>query len=310
MSKLLHAGFRRYVCSYVFWLVVVATIAMAVVCSLDARRYGYDDFYIMITLIANAVMISWLVGREHEEGVRNKVISGHTKGNIFLAELIIGVVTCVILYLLFAIIFLGINNYIIGYAPNGIAIKIFLCGLVASACAAAILVTISCMLSRRTVIAIVNILLILGLSFAAQTIDDMLSCPEYWEEYDYEYEEIVDDKGHVRLEVSPVEGSMHLVENPDYIQSPVRDILNIIGHLSPFSTIHESGDVTYGWFGYNMQVSSNSINTSHTIWDNEADFSVTKEENDSLTFALLFTSIELIVISCAGYFFFRRKELK
>ena len=310
MNKLLRSGVRRYLRSYIFWFTVVVTVGAAIICSFDARRYTYDDFYIMITLIANAVMISWLVGREHEEGVRNKVISGHTKGNIFLAELTIGVAACVALYILFALIFLGINNYIIGYAPNGIAVKIFLCGLVASACAASILVTISCMISHRAVIAIVNILLILGLIFATQTIDNMLSRPEYWEEYDYEYEEVVDDEGNVHLEMSPIEGSMHLVKNPDYIQSPIRDVLNIIGHLSPFSTIRESSNVTYGWFGYNMQVSGNSSNTSHTIWDNEADFSVTKEENALLNFDLIFTSTELIAISCAGYFLFRKKELK
>jgi len=310
MSKLLRSGVRRYVRSYVFWLAIIITIGVAVACGISARQFAYDDFYFMIILIANAVMISWIVGSEHEEGVRNKVISGHTKGSIYFSELILGVAASAILYLLFAMIFFGINSYIIGHAPNSIAIKIFLCGVLASACAASILATISCMISHRAIVAIVNILLILGLIFASQTIDNMLSRPEYWEEYDYEYEEIVDEEGNVHLGMSPIEGSMHLVENPDYINSPVREILNVIGQLSPFTPIREGGNVTYGWFGYNMQVSSNSSNNSHTIWDNEADFSVTKDENTSLNVSLIFTSVELIVIGCIGYFFFRKKELK
>ena len=104
--------------------------------------------------------------------------------------------------------------------------------------------------------------------------------------------------------------SSDLVENPEYIESPARDILSVIGHLSPFTTIRESGDVTYGWFGYNMQVSSNSTNNSHTIWDNEADFSVSKDENTALNVTLIFTSIELIAVCFIGYFLFRKKELK
>ena len=310
MSKLLRSGVRRYVRSYVFWLSVIVTLGVAIACSISARQFSYDDFYFMIVLIANAVMISWIVGREHEEGVRNKIITGHTKGNIFISELILGIIASVVLYLLFAMFFLGINSYIIGHAPNDVAIKIFLCGLVASACTATILVVISCMVSHRAIIAIVNILLILALVFATQTIDNMLSRPEYWEEYDYEYEEIVDEEGNVHLGMSPIEGSMHLVENPDYINSPVREILNVIGQLSPFTPIRKGGNVTYGWFGYNMQVSSNSSNNSHTIWDNEADFSVSKDENNILNASLIFTSIELIAVGFIGYFLFRKKELK
>ena len=308
MSKLIRAGFRRYVRSYVFWLSVIVTLGVAIVCGISARQFSYDAFYFMIILIANAVMISWIVG--NEEGIRNKIITGHTKGNIFLSELILGIVASVVIYLFFAMVFLGINSYIIGHAPNGVAIKIFLCGLVASACTAAILVTISLLISHRAIIAIVNILLILALVFATQTIDGILRRPEYWEEYDYEYTEIIDGEGNVHLGMSAIEGSMHLVENPNYIESPARDVLSVIGYLSPFTTICKSGDITYGWFGYNMQVSSNSINNSHTIWDNEADFSVTKEENTSLNLTLIFTSMELIAISFAGYFFFRKKELK
>ena len=308
MSKLIRAGFRRYVRSYVFWLSVIVTLGVAIVCGISARQFSYDAFYFMIILIANAVMISWIVG--NEEGIRNKIITGHTKGNIFLSELILGIVASVVIYLFFAMFFLGINNYIIGHAPNGVAIKIFLCGLVASACTAAILVTISLLISHRAIIAIVNILLILALVFATQTIDGILRRPEYWEEYDYEYTEIIDGEGNVHLGMSAIEGSMHLVENPNYIESPARDILSVIGHLSPFTTIRESGDVTYGWFGYNMQVSSNSTNNSHTIWDNEADFSVSKDENTALNVSLIFTSIELIAVCFIGYFLFRKKELK
>lgn len=311
MSKLLRSGFRRYLTSFIFWIAVVATIGIAVFCSLEARQFGFEDFFITIFLIVNAVMISWIVGRENEEGIfRNKIISGHTKGDIYFSELILGIVFSVILYFLFAVIFLCFNSYIIGHAPVSVAMKIFLGGFLASACLAAILVTISCSLSHRAITGIVNILLVLALVFATQTIDSMLDRPEYWEEYDYEYVEVVDENGNVNIGMSTVEDSMHLVKNHGYIKSPTREILSAVGRLSMFTPFREGGDVTYGWFGYTMQVSSTSSGTSHYLWESEANFSVSQNEKESLDISPIFSFMELIAIGCVGYFFFRKKELK
>ena len=84
MIKLLRAGVRRYLHSVVFWLASIVTVAVAVLCANGARNFYLEDFYIMIEFIIFAVMISWLVGGEYDEGIfRNKVISGHTKVSIF-----------------------------------------------------------------------------------------------------------------------------------------------------------------------------------------------------------------------------------
>ena len=310
MSKLLRAGFRRYIHSYIFWLALTVTVGIAVFCGMEARRSYFEDFFVTILLIANAVLISWLVGREHEEGFRNKVISGHTKGSIYFSELIIGTLGSVILYSLFAMVFLGVNSYIIGFAPIDVGVKLFLCGMMACACSTALVVTISCMISRRAIVGLVSVLLIFALLFMSETILSLLSKPEYFEEHDYEYTYKTDEEGNTYLEMSVIEGSMHLVENPNYIKSPLRDILNTVCRLSPFTSIRKAGNITYGWFGYDMQVSVNSGNTAHTIWENEADFSVTTEENTALNVALVFSSIELIAIGGIGYFLFRKKELK
>ena len=310
MTKLLRAGLRRYVHSYIFWGAMIVTVAIAAFCGYEARKYYFENFYVMIFLVACAVLISWLVGREHEEGFRNKVISGHTKGSIYFSELIMGTIGSVILYSLFATVFLGVNSYIIGFAPIDVGVKLFLCGMMACACSTALVVTISCMISRRAIVGLVSVLLIFALLFMSETILSLLSKPEYFEEYDYEYTYKTDEEGNTYLEMSVIEGSMHLVENPNYIKSPLRDILNTVCRLSPFTAIREAGNITYGWFGYDMQVSVNSGNTAHTIWENEADFSVTTEENIALNVALVFSSIELIAIGVIGYFLFRKKELK
>jgi len=50
MSKLLHAGIRRYTKSLVFWLSVVSTIIIAIWCGYDAREASIDDVYIIAEL--------------------------------------------------------------------------------------------------------------------------------------------------------------------------------------------------------------------------------------------------------------------
>ena len=308
--KLLRAGLRRYVHSHIFLRAVAVTALIAAFCGYEARKYCFEDFYVMIFLVAVAVLISWLVGREHDEGFRNKVIAGHTKGSIYLSEFIMGTIGSVILYTLFAAIFLCVNSYIIGYVPIAVGLKLFLCGMIACACSTAIIVTVSCMISHRAAVGLVSVLLIFALVFMSQTIVSLLRRPEFFEEYDYEYTQRTDEEGNVFFEMTVIEGSEHLVENPNYVKPPLRNILNAVCRISPFTSIREAGDVTYGWFGYDLQVSGNSVNTSHTIWENEADFSVTEEEHDALNAALVFSSVEFIVIGCMGYFLFRKKELK
>lgn len=310
MMKLLRAGLRRYVHSHIFLRAVIVTVAIAAFCGYEARKYYFEDFYVMIFLIACAVLISWLVGREHDEGFRNKIITGHTKGSIYFSELIMGILGSVILYGLFAMVFLGVNSYIIGRVPVGIGIKLFLCGMMACACSTALVVTVSCMISRRAIVGLVSVLLLFALLFMSQMILSLLKRPEYFEKYDYEYTYKTDEEGNTHIEMSVIEGSMHLVENPNYIKSPLRDVLNAVCRLSPFTSIREAGNITYGWFGYDMQVSVNSGNTSHTIWENEADFSVSKDENAAVDVSIIFTSVELIAVGFIGYFLFRKKELK
>jgi len=311
MIKLLRAGFRRYLHSYIFWLAIAVTVGFAVVCGVEARKYYFEDFYVMVFLIANAVLISWLIGREHDEGIfRNKIVMGHTKGNIYFTELLLGIIFSSLLYLLFCIIFLSLNYYIVGHAMPDVCLKIFLNGLLASVCATAIFVTVGCLISHMAIISIVNILLILSLMLGSETIASALKRPEHFERYEYENTEIVDEEGNVYLQMSPIEGSMHLVENPKYIKSPAREALTVLCRISPFTAIGEGGDITLDWFGYDMQVSIGSSNRSHSLWENEADFSVTEEEHTALNVSIGFSFIELITVGCAGYFLFRKKSFR
>ena len=92
MTKLLRACMRRYAHNSLFWISVILTLGIAVCVSFSARYTFYDDAMVSAQIVIHAIMISWVVGKEFKEGIfRNKAIVGHSKGSIFLAELISGV---------------------------------------------------------------------------------------------------------------------------------------------------------------------------------------------------------------------------
>ena len=92
MNRLLYAGIRRYAKSYLFWIAFALNIILAIVCGMNTRSFYLEDFYLIIQLSILAILFTFYVGRENDEGLfRNKIIVGHSKGSIYLSEIILGV---------------------------------------------------------------------------------------------------------------------------------------------------------------------------------------------------------------------------
>lgn len=305
MNKLLRSGMRRYVHSIVFWLAIAVTVATAIVCGYNARDLYFDDVYIIIELAATAAMVSWLVGREYGEGIfRNKVVSGHSKGRVFMSELIMGVGACVGMYLIFVAIFLCFNSYIIGAVPVAPAMKIFVSCLLANACIAAIFVTVSCLIPQRAIVAIVNILLVFAMSFAGYSLQKQLNQPEFISEYDFKEVSYVDSAGDVHVEFEPDWDTERLVENKRYVDSPLREIYGVVNNILPYSHVIDAESFTSNWFGYNDYFGGEST------WENSANLDVPSENNQELNSNLIYSAIVFLFVSCIGYICFRRKDLK
>ena len=113
MIKLLKAGFFRLKKDSIFWLFVFLTIGIA---GFTLFRYASNENvnvhldkiineFIMYIGLFIAIFVSIFVGKEHSQGIiRNKIIVGHSRISIFLANLIIsiiGSILCEIVYLVF-----------------------------------------------------------------------------------------------------------------------------------------------------------------------------------------------------------------
>lgn len=304
MSKLLRSGVRRYLHSFVFWLGIIATAIFGVIGGYNARHYYLEDFYIMLELMVFPVVISWLVGREYGEGIfRNKVICGHTKGHIFLSELILALCATGVMFLLYAGIFALLNSYVFGVIDTSILVRVFLDMFFANLLIAALVVTIACLLPNRFAVMAVNILVIFGLCFGSGQIEGILKQEEFTVEYEWQYGGDTADGGYY---MTIVPGSEHMVENPNYVGGTPRVILTTVYHILPYSHAIEYRDMSYDWFGC---IDKNG-NVRPTWKVNANGFELTEEEDTDLSLNILYSLGTLSVVCAVGYLGFRRKELK
>ncbi len=126
MSKLLNASFWRLKKNKIFWGVIIITLVIAsfmlITRYLDEVRYNeyniqsntIDSLFIKFINIIGfliAIFTSLFVGTEYSDGtIRNKIIVGHSRKNIYLSNLIVSIVVGITLELiyLFMISIIGI----------------------------------------------------------------------------------------------------------------------------------------------------------------------------------------------------------
>lgn len=311
MSKLLYAGIRRYLKSIIFWLAVIATAATAVLCGNWARNCYIDDVYFLAEFIVMAILFTWLVGCEFDEGAfRNKIICGHKKGTIFLSELILGEINCIFLFLIFSGIFVAFNGYIFSNIPASVLIRIFFGFLLSNMAFTAIFVTISCIIPHRAIIAIINILLVIVLYLSSDMINGMLDMPKYWTESNYDYEIETDENGNEYIEETEIPGTEKKAINLDYIDGWKRSVLNVTYPIIPVTYIIESIELTYDCFGYNdIEYDENDKELSYENNPNKK-FTITKEDNKSLSLNLIDMPLVTLAVCAIGYSLFRRRNFK
>ena len=313
MTKLLRACIRRYTHNTIFWIAAVLTIGLGISIAHSARMTYYDDALVIAQMLIHAVMISWVVGKEFKEGIfRNKVIVGHSKGSIYLSELISGVGIAFVLYFLCAVIFVAFNFYEVPLLPASLIVNIFVDYVLLNMCLAAIFVTISCLFSQQAIIAIVNIVLVLVMTTGSQRLYAQLSQPQYLERYETVNSEWIDENGNIRYKEVKVEGSEYLVDNPTYVGGVKRDIYETTYTLSPYGHIVEFVYFNMDWHGYEYFMKNPADGmTGEETWEQViGDNEITEETIETFSSNLIYSAILLIATSAVGYIGFRKKEFK
>lgn len=310
MFRLLRAGIRRYLHSVVFWLAVIAIVSIALDAGMRARERAVDDFCVLLFFVVSAVVTVSFIGRESAEGgFRNKVIIGHTKGSIFLSELILSIVCNLLLAIIFFSVFFIINNYIFARFPVDLIITMLIDCLLSGICFTAILASVCCLISNRIASAMISILLVFAMVLGTNEIEHALLQPEYFESYSSTLEEWTDEEGNVHHEHVKDEESVQKTDNPAYISEPLRTVYKVVYNISPSGHISQHIVFTYDWFGYDYRDSD-----AEQSWEDRTNqivaSEISEEDYKNVAINLFYCTAFLISISLIGYLIFRKKELK
>lgn len=281
MSKLLRAGFRRYFKSLLFWLALVASVVLGIISGFKVKEDAvFDDVFTVVGFILYAILLSLMIGREFGDRViKNKIISGHTKGSVFVSEYILSVAVCLLLCSVSALIFALFNLDLFGRMLPELLMKSIVGYFLLIVSMITVTVSLCMFTSHRAIMAIAVLVLILATFMISYELDDRLERPEYY----------------MQLEV--VDGIHTLVQgtekNPHYIDRPLRDVYNFFKRIIPHGQAIDYLRMVYPWL--------EPINVTLQLTEEEA----------SLLNTLPFYSIGTICASFAlGYIGFRKKEIK
>ncbi len=298
MSKLLRAGFRRYTHSLLFWFGVAVSVGAGIFGGSFANSWYYlDDTYYMVSLLTYAVVISLLIGREFSDGIfRNKIIAGHSKGNIFLSETILALCAMAVMFTLCALCIVLFVTDIFSVIPFWIIALIYVGIFIITIVFVSLFVLVSCCISNKAIAGIVNILLVLALILGGYQLESMLNQPEIYEGYQMS----LDENGEmVKTE--------YTFENPNYIRGTLRDVLGVISDISPFNQY-----CSYESIFSDMPSFPELTEEEYKFYEEfKSGAYVPSEETVKALTTLPFYQLALIVILLgSGYIIFRKKDFK
>ncbi len=193
MRKLLSANYFRLWRDKIFWICMGTMLVYSVAYMLNGCRqatvdlaeynYSIDRYYFHFTMsigVFCAVFSSMFFGTEYSDGtIRNKVIVGHTKVNIYIASLIT-TITATLLIVFVWMIGASVAIPILGIWEMGIPnLLIYLLIILMLAVALAAICTLINMIStNKAFTVIISVLLIMGLLILASMFYNGFSEPE------------------------------------------------------------------------------------------------------------------------------------
>ena len=233
MRKLLSANYSRLWRDKIFWICMGTMLIYSVVYMLNGCRqaaihlseynYSIDKYYFHFAIsigIFCAVFSSMFFGTEYSDGtIRNKVIVGHTKTNVYIASLVT-TITATLLMVLVWMIGASVAIPILGIWEMGISnLVVYVLIIIMLAVAFAAICTLVNMLSANKAFTVaISVLLIMGPLILASMIYSGLSETEMTSSVQYTA------NGMQMSEPTP---------NPNYIGGEMRKIYEFILDFLP-----------------------------------------------------------------------------
>lgn len=179
MGNLLRSGFFRYVHSSAFRICSVLVVVFAILFSYRIYTGAeLNEFCLMFGWITFAVLISLAIGNETTRCIRNKISTGHTKTQIFFAELILANIVVLMYFVMFLILAIAINSRLLSHIPLKLILQTAFGFLSISLLFANILVPLACIIASRNWSVIVCLVLIITLALTSVGVTETLKNKE------------------------------------------------------------------------------------------------------------------------------------
>lgn len=193
MRKLLSASFFRLRRNKIFWAEIGLTAILSAftvivnyspeVQAMENRLYLDDVFFTMYLVLGFilAAGISLIVGTEYSDGtIRNKLIVGNTRTQVYFSNLIASVVPSCLVLMVHGIITYGMGFFLFGsfQMPAEQTVIALFSALLTTFVFSALFTAIAMNCSNKAVTAVVSLLLVLALTYLASSFGNILSEPE------------------------------------------------------------------------------------------------------------------------------------
>lgn len=235
MRKLLSANFSRLWKNKIFraeigltallsLFIVISNYSPEVQAAESSRLYLDDVFFTMYLMFGFilAAAISLIVGSEYSDGtIRNKLIVGKTRAQIYFASLFASIVPSCIVLMVHGVITFGTGYFLWGnfrMEPGQIGV-VLLSALLTTFVFSALFVAISMNCSNKAVTAVVSLLIVLGLTILTSTISNALS------ETETTYADVTYTTDSIRFG--------NEIPNPAYVSGVQRTVYEFIYDLLP-----------------------------------------------------------------------------
>lgn len=251
MIKLLRSNFSRVAKSRLFWLCMVFSAGLgAVICLMqysdlksNVDIYSKLDIEVsvdgllfsgpMYLIFAAAVFVGPFLGTDYACGtLRNKLIAGHKRSNIYFANFITTATVNVGMLLVFIITMLAIGVPLLGLEVLTVRqIVLFtLIQCLTMIAFTALLVFLSMLFQSKAGGSVAVLVLTILLFFSAMIIPTALNAPEYYETY--EMSAVDEETGEMTLETKTV-------KNPNYVDGIKRDIYEFLNEALPVNQFYQ-----------------------------------------------------------------------
>lgn len=251
MNKLLSAGFARLKKDKFFWVCVglMAAVAWYTVFTVCLNRKEYDGYnvgldailfgHVFCMGILTAAFSGLFIGTEYSGGtIRNKLVIGHTRRDIYLSSLIISITAGLIICLSYILAAMIPGLILLGFSEGvmGEMLQVFFLILLMTAAFSAVFTMLSMLNQNKALNCVIVLIGVFVMLMFSAYIFQSLDSPEMWEEYVYM------DKETGEIVTEPAE------PNPFYVSGTKREVYEFLMQFLPTgqSYLIMTGDLSHG----------------------------------------------------------------